>query len=109
MLSGAGEPGTGGLDIGNVIITVNVRPIITMNRDSTTGATTQVFQDAAITFPLQCIFLTNPALDPRFQEAAAQTVVERFPKNTGVVYIGQQKYKEISMYGSTGFVRSPKR
>ena len=43
MLSGAGEPGTGGLDIGNVIITVNVRPIITMNRDSTTGATTQVF------------------------------------------------------------------
>jgi 5'-3' exoribonuclease 1 len=106
MLSGAGEPGTGGLDIGNVIITVNVRPIVTMNRDSTTGATTQVFQDAAITFPLQCIFLTNPALDPRFQEAAAQTVVERFPKNTGVVYIGQQKYKEISMYGSTGFVRS---
>ena len=33
-------------------------------------------------------------------------MVERFPTNAGIVYIGQQKYNSLSMYGSTGVVRS---
>ena len=33
-------------------------------------------------------------------------MAERFPTNAGIVYIGQQKYNNLSMYGSTGVVRS---
>ena len=90
MLCGASEPWTGGFDIGDVYITVNVRPIITMNRDAVTGATTQVFQDAPIAFPIQCIFLTNPAVDPRFQESPPQTVAERFLPTQELYILGSK-------------------
>ena len=66
----------------------------------------KLFQKSPAAFPIQCIFLTNPAVDPRFQESPPQTVAERFPTNAGIVYIGQQKYNNLSMYGPTGVVRS---
>ena len=104
-LRGAGEPGTGGLDIGEVTVVVKVRPLLTMNRDPRTGATTRVFEDDTVNFPIQTVFLNHPAPDPRFQESPPQTASDRFPVNTGVVCISHRSIQDNSLFGCTGVVQ----
>jgi 5'-3' exoribonuclease 1 len=104
-LRGALEPGTGGLDVGEVTIVVHVKPLLTMNRNPDDGSTTRVFEDETVAFPLQTVFINHPAPDPRFKESAPQTAVDRFPQDAGVVCISQRAIDGASGYGCTGVVK----
>lgn len=88
-LSGLGIPGTGGLDIGPITLTLGVLPLQGMERDFATGARTKVFGKNEAVVPIQLALWSCPvSADPRFEETAAMSVKELFPYNVKVLVTG---------------------
>jgi hypothetical protein len=52
-LYGRGVVGSGGLDIGNIVMSIKARPLQGMERDSATGATCKVFGQHEAEVPIQ--------------------------------------------------------
>ena len=88
-LTGLGVPGTGGLDIGKVTLTLGVLPLQGMERDFATGSRTKVFGTDEAIVPIQLALWSCPvSADPRFEETGAMPVTELFPHGVNTLIIG---------------------
>jgi 5'-3' exoribonuclease 1 len=88
-LAGLGIPGTGGLDIGRVTLTLGVLPLQGMERDFATGARTKVFGNEEAVVPIQLALWSCPvSSDPRFEETGAMPLKELFPYDVSVLVVG---------------------
>ena len=84
-LTGRGEPGTGGIDIGDIYIRLRVLPLQGMTRDRKTGSYLKFFGTVEADLPLQLVLKDCPAPDPRFFEQPAPLMENLFPINTKVI------------------------
>lgn len=83
--TGAGVPGSGGLDIGNIQIRLKLLPLQGMKTSIQNGSTKKVFGTVEADVPLQMVLWQSPAPDPRFEERGAMTLKDRFPSESSVV------------------------
>ncbi len=96
--TGAGVPGTGGVDIGEIQIRLKLLPLQGMKTSFTNGAKKKVFGTVEADVPLQMVLWQSPAPDPRFEERGPATLQDRFPAKSSVV-LTKGKYR-----GCTGSV-----
>ena len=89
--NGAGAPGTGGVDVGEIQIRLKCVPLQGMQKH-TDGATEKVFGKEEADLPLHMCLWTSPAPDPRFQEKGPDTLKTLFPPAKQVV-LTAGKYK----------------
>ncbi|CAM9192531.1 unnamed protein product, partial [Ectocarpus fasciculatus] len=87
-LAGQGIPGTGGLNIGPVTLTLGVVPLQGMERDFATGARTKVFGKDEAVVPIQLALWSCPvSSDPRYEETGAMPLRELFPYGVDTLVI----------------------
>jgi len=86
-LHGRELPGTGGLEIGEIVTQLVVRPLQGLYRDPKTGATSKVFGKQEAKIPFQLALWENPCPDSRFEERSQATIVERAPVGARVVFL----------------------
>lgn len=98
--TGAGFPGSGGLDIGDIQIRLKLLPLQGMKTSAQNGSSKKVFGTVEADVPLQMVLWQSPAPDPRFEESGPLTLKDRFPANSSVV-LTKGKYR-----GCTGAVVS---
>lgn len=81
LLSGAGTPGSGGIDLGKKGITtvLHVLPLQGMVSNPVTGAVEKKFGDDEAVVPAQLAVVNRQLYDERFQETEQLPLVERFP------------------------------
>ena len=89
--TGAGEPGTGGVDIGDIQIRLKCVPLQGMQKH-TDGSTEKVFGKEEADLPLHMCLWASPAPDPRFEVKGPDTLETLFPINKQVV-LTAGKYK----------------
>ena len=90
-LAGQGIPGTGGLNIGPVTLTLGVVPLQGMERDFATGARTKVFGKDEAVVPIQLALWSCPvSADPRYEETGAMPLRELFPFGVEALVIAGQ-------------------
>ncbi len=90
---GRGTPGSGGVEIGNIDIMVNVLPLQGMKSDSKTGALVKVFGTDEATVPLQLIMWESLNPDPRFEERGPVPLLELFVPGSLVLCLGSGEYR----------------
>lgn len=91
-LRGARQVGTGGMEIGEVVCMLKVRPLQGMNVDQATGAASQVYSDVETWVPYQLVCYKNEAPDPRFMSKPPPPVEQRFPQHTMVMSLQKAGY-----------------
>ena len=84
-LKGRGIPGTGGIDIEEVKMRLQVVPLQGMQLDRETGARRKVFGSSITDIPIQMALWTSPVIDKRFEERDEQSVESMFPYGTEVM------------------------
>jgi hypothetical protein len=84
-LRGRGVPGSGGLDIGTIVVRLRVLPLQGMRTDPETYARRKVFGNTEADVPLQLALWNAPAVDPRFQESVPSSLSRLFPVGSEVV------------------------
>jgi len=95
---GDGQPGSGGVDIGNVQIRLKLVSLQGMKVSATSGSSKKVFGTEEADVPLQMVLWQSPAPDPRFEERGPMTLKDRFPSKSQVV-LTKGKYR-----GCTGSI-----
>ena len=93
-LKGAGVPGSGGVDIGDVGLVLSVVALQGMRRDAATGALSKVFGIDEAMVPLQLALWSSPAPDPRFQEHGPLTLAELHEEGSKVMIVSPPPQKE---------------
>jgi len=91
-LKGIRKVGTGGIDTGEVVVMLKVRPLQKMEMDPETGAMRQVFADLETWVPYQLVLYHNEVPDPRFLPRLPMGVEERFPVSTRILCLQKQGY-----------------
>jgi len=90
-LKGRKLPGTGGLEIGDIVLRLKVRPLQGLVRNPLTGATKKLYANTIeADIPIQMVLWQPPAVDTRFEEREAMTTEELFPLGTSVVAVTSQ-------------------
>eukprot|EP00604_Paraphysomonas_vestita_P004311 CAMPEP_0174825532 /NCGR_PEP_ID=MMETSP1107-20130205/42851_1 /TAXON_ID=36770 /ORGANISM="Paraphysomonas vestita, Strain GFlagA" /LENGTH=807 /DNA_ID=CAMNT_0016057237 /DNA_START=2410 /DNA_END=4834 /DNA_ORIENTATION=- len=85
-LKGRGEPGTGGIIVGNILIRLLVVPLQGMKTDRLTGIRKKVFGETIADIPIQMALWTSPVADARFEERdEIMSVDSMFPYGSLVV------------------------
>jgi len=84
-LNGAGIPGSGGVDIGNIQIRLKLVPLQGMKTSPVNGSTKKLFGKEEADVPLQMALWKAPAPDPRFIERGPMTLTDRFPTGSKVL------------------------
>lgn len=84
-LNGAGVPGSGGVDIGNIQIRLKLVPLQGMKTSPVNGSTKKVFGKEEADVPLQMALWKAPAPDPRFIERGPMALTDRFPAGCKVL------------------------
>ena len=89
-LHGHQVPGNAGVDIGDVLVRVGVRPMVSMRRDPTNGSMTRQYLDQIEWRPLQLVILDadHPAPDVRFEEEGPVQVSTVAAVGKPFVYLG---------------------
>jgi len=82
---GIGVPGTGGVNIGKIVLRLKMLPLQGMKTNPGDGSTKKVFGKEEAEVPLQMVLSTNPAPDLRFLERGPVTLKDRFPKGRSIV------------------------
>jgi 5'-3' exoribonuclease 1 len=100
-LTGRGTPGSGGLDIGPVLIRLRLLPLQGMARDHKTGARYKIFGKTEADVPAQLVLWSSIVEDPRFQEVGELPVPTLYPVGCEVVCTAGE------MVGSKGVVVGP--
>mmetsp|Transcript_17244 Transcript_17244/g.32639 ORF Transcript_17244/g.32639 Transcript_17244/m.32639 type:complete len:1546 (-) Transcript_17244:1165-5802(-) len=83
--TGAGIPGSGGVDIGEIQIRLKLLPLQGMKTSAKDGSKKKVFGTEEADVPLQMVLWNSPAPDPRFEERGPMTIKDRFPARSTVV------------------------
>ena len=96
--TGAGVPGSGGLDIGNIQIRLKLLPLQGMKTSTINGSKKKIFGTVEADVPLQMVLWQSPAPDPRFEERGAMTLKDLFPAKSSAI-LTKGKYR-----GCTGTV-----
>jgi len=91
-LAGAGYPGSGGVQIGEVQIRLKLVALQGMKTNPANGSTKKLFGQEEAEVPLQVCLWQAPAPDPRFEERGPVTLKDRFPPNSNVV-LTKGKYR----------------
>ncbi|CAK9008448.1 5'-3' exoribonuclease 1 (Strand-exchange protein 1 homolog) [Durusdinium trenchii] len=89
---GARVVGTGGLDIGEVVVMLKVRPLLRMDVEIATGAARQVFAEVETWVPYQLVCFNNSAPDPRFVPRGPLQPKDRFPIDSKVMCLQKVGY-----------------
>jgi len=95
---GAGVPGTGGMNIGEIQIRLRLKPLQGMKVSPADGSSKKVYGNEEADIPLQTALWTAPAPDPRFIERGPMTLQDLYPTGC-LVLLTKGKYK-----GSVGSV-----
>jgi 5'-3' exoribonuclease 1 len=91
-LAGAGYPGSGGVQIGDIQVRLKLLPLQGMKTNPANGSTKKFFGQEEAEVPLQLCLVKAPAPDPRFEERGPLTVKDRFPVNSNVI-LTKGKYR----------------
>ncbi len=94
-LYGRGVVGLGGMDLGDVMMMLKVRPLQGLERCPTTGATKKVFGTHEAEVPIQMAMWSVPTADPRFLEQGPVPVQERLPLGAEVVFLEGKQRGEV--------------
>lgn len=94
-LTGAGYPGSGGVQIGEVQVRIKLVALQGMKTNPANGSTKKAFGQEEAEVPLQVCLWQAPAPDPRFEERGPVTLSDRFPVNSKVV-LTKGKYRGCS-------------
>lgn len=82
---GSGQPGSGGVNIGDVQIRLKLVTLQGMKVSQVNGSSKKVFGTEEADVPLQMVLWQSPAPDPRFEERSPITLKDRFPTQSRVV------------------------
>ena len=82
---GCGQPGSGGVHIGDVQIRLKLVTLQGMKVSPVNGSSKKIFGTKEADVPLQMVLWQSPAPDPRFEERGPITLKDRFPTQSGVV------------------------
>ncbi len=82
---GCGQPGSGGVNIGDVQIRLKLVTLQGMKVSPVNGSSKKVFGTKEADVPLQMVLWQSPAPDPRFEERGPITLKDRFPVKTRVI------------------------
>ena len=93
---------TKAVDVGDIELLFRVRLFEGMRR-SPDGSVKKMFTKSDILIPATTVLTRNPRPDTRWDELAAPTFEQEFPKGTRVVYIGPKK----ELFGCEGHVLGP--
>jgi len=91
-LAGAGYPGSGGVQIGDVQIRLKILPLQGMKASPLDGSSKKLFGKEEADLPLQMALASSPAPDPRFIERGPKSLKDRFPSKCKVV-LTKGKYR----------------
>ena len=84
-MSGSGQPGTGGVKIGEVQIRLKLVPLQGMKTSPSNGSKKKVFGAEEADVPIQMALWKSPAPDPRFEERGPLKLEDRFPAKSRVI------------------------
>jgi 5'-3' exoribonuclease 1 len=88
---GNGQPGAGGVNIGDIRVRLKVLPLQGMKTNAN-GSTKKIFGQSEADVPLQLALWNAPAPDPRFKERGPMTLEDRFPVGCNVL-LTKGKYR----------------
>ena len=89
---GISVPGSGGVQIGEILIRLKLLPLQGMKTNPTNGSTKKLFGKEEADVPLQLALWQAPAPDPRFIERGPMTLEDRFPVG-GNIILTKGKYR----------------